>query len=219
MPQSQSGSFKAPENRAQLQALIAQRDELQGQLRALEERRFALAETHSRVDPTMRVEVERRVKTLDVTIDRVAKQIEESNSHITAGQARFSAPSVDWSAPGMPVPPALPATVDVPPPGFPAGEPGLGMERVLLLEGAGILLLGALAWVWGVRRLERKFSGRAGTDPGQMTHLQQSVDAIALEVERISENQRWVTKVINEKAIGGGEAQPVPVGAKAEKVR
>jgi hypothetical protein len=222
MPQSaQSGSIKAPESRAELQALIAQRDELQGQLRALEERRFALAETHSRVDPEMRIDVGRRVKTLDVAIDRVAKQIEEANLQITAGQARFSTPSVDWSGPGLlppaPPPPPLPTTVDVS--AFPTGEPGLGMERVLLLEGAGILLLGALAWVWGVRRLERKFSGRTGTDPGQMTHLQQSVDAIALEVERISENQRWVTKVINEKAIGGGEAQPVNLGAKAEKVR
>ena len=31
-----------------------------------------------------------------------------------------------------------------------------------------------------------------------MNQLQQSVDAIAVEIERISENQRYVTKMLNE---------------------
>ena len=31
-----------------------------------------------------------------------------------------------------------------------------------------------------------------------MNQLQQSVDAIAVEIERISENQRFVTKMLNE---------------------
>jgi hypothetical protein len=33
----------------------------------------------------------------------------------------------------------------------------------------------------------------------QMQHLMQSVDAIAIEVERISEGQRFATKLLTEK--------------------
>lgn len=39
----------------------------------------------------------------------------------------------------------------------------------------------------------------------QMQHLRQSVDAIAIEVERISEGQRFATKLLAEKK---PEAQP-----------
>jgi len=35
------------------------------------------------------------------------------------------------------------------------------------------------------------------------------VDAIAVEVERIAENQRYVTKVLNNKSLGAGEAQQI----------
>jgi hypothetical protein len=45
----------------------------------------------------------------------------------------------------------------------------------------------------------------------RLEQLQQSVDVIALEVERISEAQRFLAKVINERALGAGEAQPLSV--------
>ena len=227
MLQAQSGSIKAPQTRAELQALIAQRDELQGQLRALEDRRFQLAEQVSRTTPSLAVEVERRVKTLDASIDRLGGRIAQANEYIAAGQARFSQ-NGQWQllpepvvagtppAPAAPAAPAPPEFTTVPPPEFPDSRI---LERALLLEGAGFLLLGALVWAWMSRRFARQLAARTGSDPAQMAQLQQSVDAIALEVERISENQRWVTKVINEKALGAGEAQPVNVGAKAEKVR
>lgn len=35
------------------------------------------------------------------------------------------------------------------------------------------------------------------------------MDAIAVEVERISEAQRYTAKVMNERGLGAGEAQPV----------
>jgi hypothetical protein len=37
----------------------------------------------------------------------------------------------------------------------------------------------------------------------QMQHLMQSVDAIAIEVERISEGQRFATKLLTEKRSEG----------------
>jgi hypothetical protein len=222
--QQQSTTIKAPETRQALDALIEQRNEMQGQLRAFEDRRFQLADQVARMDATAGREVQRRIGTLDASIDRLERQITTANEYITAGHARFGgeagrAWTIEPPVPAVPAMPAVPAVPPVPPIEFttvppPASPPDI-VGRALLLEGAGFLLLGAFVWVIARRRLERRLGARAATgDQGiQMSHLQQSVDAIALEVERISENQRWVTKVLHEKALGGGEARPVDVGA------
>ena len=41
-------------------------------------------------------------------------------------------------------------------------------------------------------------------DNARLDHLQQSVDAIAIEVERIAEAQRFTTKLLSERAEGSG---------------
>ncbi len=51
----------------------------------------------------------------------------------------------------------------------------------------------------------------------RLTRLDQAVDTIAIEVERISEGQRFLTKVMTEngaRALGPGPAQPVEVHAR-----
>lgn len=47
----------------------------------------------------------------------------------------------------------------------------------------------------------------------KLDHLQQAVDTIAIEVERISEGQRFVTKLMSDRSLGSGAAEPVRVGA------
>ncbi len=62
-------------------------------------------------------------------------------------------------------------------------------------------------------------------DESRVDRLQRGIDVIALEVERISEGQRYVTKILNEKlapSIGPGEAQAMAVerqDAAAARVR
>jgi len=51
-------------------------------------------------------------------------------------------------------------------------------------------------------------------DESRADRLEQGIDVIALEVEKISEGQRYVTKILNEKlaaSIGPGEAQAMAV--------
>jgi hypothetical protein len=63
---------------------------------------------------------------------------------------------------------------------------------------AGLLLLG----VYAVGRLARRRPApvhRELTD--RLTHLEQSIDAIAIEVERIGEGQRFITRLFTEKNI------------------
>ena len=56
------------------------------------------------------------------------------------------------------------------------------------------------------RRIERGASTPVAIPAqmqAQMEHLMQSVDAIAIEVERISEGQRFATKLLSEKKSEG----------------
>ena len=61
----------------------------------------------------------------------------------------------------------------------------------------------------------------------RMASLERGLDAVALEIERIGEGQRFLTQALAEradgvKALGAGAAQPIPVSERArveERVR
>ena len=81
------------------------------------------------------------------------------------------------------------------------------------LAGTGTFLFFAFIIYKGVRRWIWKPKPAAVTsgtfDAQQIAHLQRSMDVVAVEVERIAEAQRYVAKLLNERALGAGEPQPV----------
>jgi hypothetical protein len=92
---------------------------------------------------------------------------------------------------------------------------------------AGLLLLGAyLAWRLAPMRYARRIWRRGGSVipalPRELTdgltHLEQSVDAVAIEVERIGEGQRFMTRFFTEngtpRAPGEGAAEPIEIKAR-----
>jgi len=61
------------------------------------------------------------------------------------------------------------------------------------------------------RRMDRKGAGSSqmpGELTSQLAHLNQSIDAIALEVERISEGQRFTTRLLSEQKEGARQSLP-----------
>jgi hypothetical protein len=65
---------------------------------------------------------------------------------------------------------------------------------------ASVLLLGAFLY-WRVSRsMKQQFSQLIATQSGRLEELQRSIDTVAVEVERVSENQRFVTKMVGDKA-------------------
>lgn len=46
---------------------------------------------------------------------------------------------------------------------------------------------------------------RSGESDARLARLEQAVEAIAVEVERIGESQRFLTKVLTEKALPSGD--------------
>ena len=99
---------------------------------------------------------------------------------------------------------------------FPPLLNGTLREHYLLLFGAAgavsIVVGTASAWIgaqFGARRLARRIaegqSLASGENAARFHELTQVVEGIALEVERISEGQRFATKLLSERA-----AQPLP---------
>ena len=137
-----------------------------------------------------------RMQELERAVQRMDRQIDE---------AMRSPIQLEASAPGQP---GEPVTVTVIPPTLPdvgaliAQSEALSAQRVeyqrmMVAEGAVLLMLGALLWRFGVAR-GRRHAQRAEA-PRDDTKLQQAVDAIAIEVERLSEGQRFVNNILSTK--------------------
>jgi multidrug efflux pump subunit AcrA (membrane-fusion protein) len=90
------------------------------------------------------------------------------------------------------------------PPGFP-GQPqipeGVVVISVAFFAMCAFIAVGfPLVRAWA-RRLDRRSVVPTGTDAetrGRLERIEQAVDAIAVEIERISEGQRFTTKVIGD---------------------
>lgn len=99
----------------------------------------------------------------------------------------------------------------------PTVQPGHTAAPGFVQQNAVSLLLGeALFFVLAGILLWRRMTRHAMRTPAGLGQLTTAVDAIAVEVERISENQRYVTKLLNEKLLqpGAGAAQPIPATQK-----
>jgi hypothetical protein len=80
---------------------------------------------------------------------------------------------------------------------------GMG-ERIH--AGVHVALLAAGYLVWRATRRSRtqrelETPQLAGDLNEDLTHLQQSVDAVAIEVERIGEGQRFINRLFNDKGV------------------
>ncbi len=104
---------------------------------------------------------------------------------------------------------------------FHRGFPGIGPEEVVAIV-AAIVVFALMAGLFGAL-IGAYFGGRAGAkraivamqrdphgiSPAQLDDLRNSLDSIAVEVERISEGQRFTTRLVAER-VGqpGGNGQP-----------
>jgi len=210
--------------RSQLHILEMRRDELKNQLESNTERRALLQAQLNQAQGTSRAQLEQRIRQLD---SRTAAIEDQLNAVDDAANKALSGGGADIAIPAMPAIPAIPA---IPPiPAMPANFPGFAVGRstsadarlrgmmggVMAIELIGFTLLFFTMWRW----LRRSRSGGslklASEDAARIDALQRAVDVIAVEVERISESQRYVAKVLNEKSLGAGAAQEVSVSAGA----
>jgi hypothetical protein len=143
-----------------------------------------------------------RMEELERSIQAVDRQIDEAMKRPVEAEA------IAPGAPGEPV------TVTVTPP-MPFAEELIAQrqefQRMMAIEGVVLLLVAAVMWRFGVARGRRQ--AVRVEPPRDETRLQQAVDAIAIEVERLSESQRFINNVLagRRPEREGVPAQPLPV--------
>lgn len=193
----------APE--AVYKAFNEQRRELNNQLEQLERRRNDInRELTEQGSPNQAIKAgtEARIAELDKRISDVDKQLAAADQAVAKAAA----------APG--------AIVERPP------EPRQGPpQEVFFLAGMFMVIVFVPLSIAFARRIWKRSAAAVTSFPQELvdrlTRLDQSMDSIAIEVERIGEGQRFVTRVLtnNGRAIGEGAAQPIDIGARGEKAR
>lgn len=194
-----------PPDQHEMHTLIGKRSELAAQLEALTERREEVADQLHGAETAARPGLLARLGALDERIAKLEQEILEADDAIAA---------------------AVSAGIVAPPSPDEEGETteqrwdmhGFPEEAVAVIAGEAIffLLLGIILYQIGWRRARSRFSRGGPEDSGRIDQLQNSVDAIAVEIERISEGQRYVSKLVNEASqpdvvatSAQGEAIPV----------
>jgi hypothetical protein len=192
-------TIATPMSAREVSAINAQRDELSNQLQSVDGRRSKLlSQLRQAKDPTAIKGLQDRLALLD------RRQLQLESDLATTGQQLSSAPA------GLVASASSPAVFS-----------GLGSGQVTAVSIIAIIfVLGPLAV--GFARTLFKRSSRPGLPPQAFTETAQrleriegAVDSIALEIERISEGQRFVTKLLAEgqraPSIGAGQRSPDPV--------
>ena len=189
-----------PRTARDIEALKARREELSNQLNSVDGRRSKLMNQLKQTsDPTAIKGLEARIALLD------ARQLQlETDIQLTGQQLTSSAAG-------------LITTTSV--------APSFGMldsKQVMALSILSIIFIGFPLAI-GVAKSMFKRSARPGPPPAVFTEtaqrlerLEASVDATAIEIEWVSEGQRFVTKLLSEgqpaPKLGAGQRKPESVG-------
>jgi len=198
-PGSPDVTIAPPRSARDIAALKARREELSSQLQSVDGRRSRLmSQLKQTTDPTAIQGLEGRLALLD------ARQMQlESDIQITGQQ--LSSPEA-----------GLLATTAVP------AFAGLNAGQTMTLSALSIIFV-LFPLAVGVGRAIFRRSSRPAPPPAvfaetaqRLERLEAAVDAIAIEIERVSEGQRFVTRLLSERqpAPSLAAGQPVP-----EKVR
>ena len=179
-------------------ALKARRSELSNQLESATNRRNSLAGKLEDAEGVNKTGIEQRISLLDNRILQLETDLAET------GRQLSSAPA------------GLLASTSV---GTPLGlNPGqiTAIGIVSVIGAASVAFPIAVAMARRIWRGSRRDAAPAAPESAQrMERLEQAVDAIAIEIERVSEGQRYVTRLLTQ-----GSAPALPVGQKAaEPVR
>jgi hypothetical protein len=158
---------------------------LQAQLAVLRAQRKVLAEGSRSSEPVLRAQAQQTLLNVDVDIASTEARIAEANLELARRGTSTE------TAPAAPPPPGNPPMIDPD-----------AITAVFVMTALAILVpvsIGLARRLWrrppvapSMSALEDKLSPR-------FDRLEQAVDAIAIEVERISEAQRFVAKVLAER--------------------
>jgi hypothetical protein len=194
-----AGTINIPMTSRDLAVLKARREELSNQLQSVDGRRSRLlSQLRQNDDPTAAKGLQDRLALLD------ARQLQLESDLAETGRQLSSAPA------GM-----------VASTGIGASFAGFGSGQLLALSIVAVIFVLAPLAIGLARTLWRR-SSRPALPPAvfdeaaqRLERVEAAVDAIAIEIERISEGQRFVTKLLSEgqpaQRLGPGQHSVEPV--------
>jgi len=199
MPQSQAvPQAPAPSAANQAAILSIKQNELREQLRELTVRRNQLLEQKVGATLPKTAELDARIATIDGRSAQLEQQLFSTNDQINRGLTVSDGQSV----------------VVIPPTDAAVAAAARRAAKDATRNAVGVTAVAAVALYVIARSIARMFRGRRspaiGDNSAQLAQLQQSIDVIAVEVERISEAQRYTSKILSERGIAAGAAEQVP---------
>jgi len=175
------------------EGMVHQRDELGNQMERLKDERRDITNRlrgEEQLSDADKAGLEKRVGTIDSRIEALDKQIASADAQV-AGAA------------------AIPGAIVEPPPEVRQGPP----EAVFVLGGIFMFVAIFPISVAYARRIWRRSAAAVVALPHDIverfTQIDQAVESIAVEVERIGEGQRFITRVLAEQGRPAlGDAAP-----------
>ena len=191
-----AGATSAPNAAAIYEGLKAQRNELNGQLEGLQNTRQGINGELEDVPSSapQRPGLEARLKDVDAQISTVDQRLAANAAQVAQAAA-------------------IPGAVVEPPRMIVQGPP----EEVYYLSGIFMFIVLLPLSIALARRIWRRSAAAVTSFPREiaerLSRMEQAVEATAVEVERIGEGQRFLTRLFTEgegaRVIGSGPAQPL----------
>lgn len=197
------GTIVIPTTRREIEALKQRREELSNQLNSAAGRRRDLERRLPGMDAAARSGVEQRIALLDNRILNLESQIDQVGQQLAAASPATLAESQS----------AVPWTERVDPEVF--VPVGITFTMFVLAP----IAFAMSRYLWKRSVVPPRPSGLSAEAAQRLDRIENAVDAIAIEVERVSEGQRFLTRLFTEgreaiPGLGAGErpAEPIKVG-------
>jgi hypothetical protein len=188
------GKPLASNPQAVYKGLVHQREELGNQLERLQDNRRGISQKlrdEHTLDEADRTGLQHRLATIDGRIEAIDKQIATVDAQVASAAA-------------------IPGAVVDPPPYVRHGPP----EEAFVLGGIFMFVAIFPISVAYARRIWRRSARVVAALPGDLlerfTQIDQAVESIAVEVERIGEGQRFITRVLSEQGSRAALADGLP---------
>ena len=194
-----TGGGAASQNRANLEMLTDNRRELTRQVEELSNRRNVLYAQLRNASPAARGELESRMSEIDGRLSRLDDQIARLNEQITEAIGRTGSSPQVIEVPRI----VRGGQINIPPFNVQRGPDMRQIGGIMAAEAVALALIGLVFWRLGMRRMREQFDRMFTNQSSQLNQLQNAVDVIGVEVERISEGQRYVAKVLSEGSPAG----------------
>lgn len=173
-----------PQTANELKGLRQQRSEISSQIQNVTSRRNDIAEQLLSADPAVRAGLAERLKVLDNRILQLERELDVTGEALRRAQPVLAAQAADPSPADM----FRQVSSDIVP-----------IVAILSVFVLGPMSIALSRFIW--RRAAAPSRQQQAVDSAQqqrLDQLQSAVDTIAIEVERISENQRFVTKMLSD---------------------